>query len=129
MKKYLFIFFSFFIFLSPVLALAQDNKVDSNPVKCTGSSCPAGITNPLNVGSPQALIGRIISAVLGIVGSLALVMLIFGGITWMTSGGNTDKIKKGRDIVVWAVIGLVIIFTSYALVRFLLGGIGLNLSS
>ncbi|MFA5163455.1 MAG: pilin [Patescibacteria group bacterium] len=122
MKKYLFIFLSFFIFLSPVLVLAQDNNTDSNPAPCAAGN-GACIDNPIGANSFQALIGKIITAVLGVVGSLALVMFIFGGITWMTSGGSPDKIKKGRDIVVWAVIGLVIIFSSYALVRFLLGSV------
>lgn len=124
MKKYLFIFFSFFIFLSPVLVFAQDNNTDSTKVDCQPNCPPPSIVNPLgDIKTPQALIGKLITAVLGVVGSLALVMFIFGGITWMTSGGNADKIKKGRDIVVWAVIGLVIIFSSYALVRFLLGSV------
>jgi hypothetical protein len=38
----------------------------------------------------------------------------------MTSGGSAEKIKKGRDIIIWSAIGLVVIFASYGLVRFLL---------
>jgi hypothetical protein len=71
------------------------------------------------------LIGRIIKAVLGIVGALALAMFVFGGFTWLTSGGSPDKIKKGKDILMWAVIGLIIIFTSYTLVDFILTAFGL----
>ncbi len=74
--------------------------------------------------TPQILIGKIIKAVLGIVGSLALVMFIYGGFTWMLAGGNAEKVTKGRNILVWATIGLVVIFFSYALVKFVLGAIG-----
>lgn len=66
------------------------------------------------------LVGNIIEYVLGILGVLALVMFIFGGITWMTSGGVSDKIKKGRDTLVWAVLGLALIFFSYGLLDFIL---------
>jgi hypothetical protein len=83
------------------------------------------LSNPLgsSIGTPQLLIGKAINAVLGIVGSLALVMFIYGGLTWMTSSGSEEKVKKGKEIIVWSAIGLVVIFMSYALVRFVLSTI------
>jgi uncharacterized membrane protein YjfL (UPF0719 family) len=57
---------------------------------------------------------------MGLVGSIALLMFIYGGFTWMTSGGSAEKVKKGREILMWSAIGLVIIFASYGLVRFLI---------
>jgi len=68
---------------------------------------------------PQ-LIARVIQAVLGIVGSLALLMFIFGGLTWMTSAGSPDKVTKGKNILIWTSIGMLIIFTSYTLVKYVL---------
>jgi hypothetical protein len=77
----------------------------------------AALENPLGETDIRLIIGRIISALLGISGALALLMFVWGGMQWLTSGGNTDRIKKGKDTLVWAVIGLVVIFTSYAIVR------------
>ena len=54
------------------------------------------------------------------VGSLALLMFVYGGLTWMTASGAQDKVQKGKDIIMWATIGLVVIFASYALVNFVL---------
>lgn len=70
--------------------------------------------------TPQLLIGKIINSILGVVGSIALIMFIFGGLTWMTSSGSADKVKKGRDMIIWSIIGLAVIFASYGLVRFLI---------
>ena len=79
------------------------------------------LSNPLGPNTtPNSIIGRVINAVLGIIGSLALLMFVYGGITWMTSSGSPEKIKKGRDIIIWSVIGLAIIFFSYALVNFVI---------
>ena len=95
----------------------------------SGASNPATaknrLENPLgqDMDSPQKLIGRIINSVLGIVGSLALLMFVFGGLTWMTSSGNPEKIQKGKNIIVWAAIGLVIVFFAYGITRFLIVGI------
>ena len=66
------------------------------------------------------LVGNIINYVLGILGVLALVMFIYGGLMWMTSEGAPDKIKKGKDTLIWAILGLVLIFFSYALLDFIL---------
>jgi len=66
------------------------------------------------------LVGNVIEYILGILGVLALVMFISGGIVWMTSGGVSDKIKKGRDTLVWAILGLALIFFSYGLLDFIL---------
>lgn len=77
------------------------------------------LKNPLGINDPNILIGKIIASVLGFVGTLALVMFIYGGFTWMLSGGSPDKVKKGRDIFVWATLGLVMIFSSYIIVKFI----------
>ena len=83
------------------------------------------LTNPLEgvADSPNQLIGQIINGVLGIVGSLALVMFIYGGFVWMLAAGSNEKVQKGKDILVWATIGLVVIFAAFAIVDFILRGI------
>ena len=86
------------------------------------------LCNPLtgeaeNIEIPT-LLGKIIKAVLGIVGSLALVMFIYGGVTWMLAAGNAERVTKGKNILIWATIGLVVIFSAYALVTFIFKGIG-----
>jgi hypothetical protein len=87
----------------------------------TGGSSET-LTNPLgDINTPQAFIGKVINSILGVVGSLALLMFVYGGLIWMTSSGNQEKVKKGRDTLMWAAIGLVIIFSAYGLTRFIIG--------
>lgn len=54
--------------------------------------------------------------ILGIVGSLALLMLVYGGVVWIISGGSADKVQQGKTIVRNAIIGLVLVFTSWLIV-------------
>jgi len=82
---------------------------------CYGEQNKNELANPLGVTEIPDLVGKIIQGTLGVVGSLALLMFIYGGITWMTSGGNDEKIKKGKQILVWATLGIVTIFTSYSI--------------
>jgi hypothetical protein len=60
----------------------------------------------------------------GIVGSLALLMFVYGGFTLLLSQGSSDKVAKGKSIIVGAVIGLVIVFTSWSIINFIVKGIG-----
>lgn len=102
------------------------STVNAITVKLTDTNPPPEpLTNPLgnDINSPQDLIGQILDSVLGVIGSLALLMFVYGGITWMTSAGNQEKVKKGRDIIVWSAIGLVIIFSAYGLTRVLIEGL------
>lgn len=85
------------------------------------------LQNPLGEDiTPQILIGKIINAALGIVGSLALAMFIYGGFTCMLSAGNNIRVQKGKRTLIWAVLGLAVIFLAYALVRFMFTGLGLE---
>jgi len=81
---------------------------------------PTQFPNPLKTTSVPELIGRVISAVLGVVGSIALIMFVYGGLIWMTAAGNQERVKKGGDILMWAAIGLVIIFSAYAIVYYVI---------
>ena len=84
----------------------------------SSSVLAAGITNPLKANNFQQLIGIGIKGLMGVVGSVALIMFIYGGIMWLISGGNPDQVKKGRQTIIWAVMGLVMIFSAYAILNF-----------
>lgn len=81
------------------------------------------LINPLGETDVRVLFGRVISAALSVVGSFALLMVVYGGILWMTSRGDTKMIQKGKDTLTWAVLGLAIIFASYAIVNALITGL------
>ncbi|MFC1508420.1 pilin, partial [Candidatus Omnitrophota bacterium] len=86
--------------------------------------CPHGqvcLDNPLGSDvTPQTFIGDVIRGILGVVGSLALALFIYGGFLWMTAAGNAEQVAKGKNTLLWATLGLIIIFSSYALVRFVI---------
>jgi hypothetical protein len=104
-----------------------DGADETLPVSGEGSSGSIVLPNPLgDIYTLPVLVGHIIRALLGIVGSLALVVFIYGGFVWMSSVGNGDRVDKGKNILAWAVIGLAVIFSAYALVRFVFEGLGIT---
>ena len=78
--------------------------------------------NPLGdtTGGGAELYGRILKFLLGFAGIAALVFFIIGGIILLTSRGNADKLKSGKDTIVWAILGLLVTFTSYIVLRYVL---------
>jgi hypothetical protein len=56
--------------------------------------------------------------ILGVVGSVALLFFIYGGFVFIFSSGNEQTVSKGKQILLNAVIGLVIVFASYIIIQF-----------
>lgn len=79
-------------------------------------SLAAELTNPLYTTDIRNVIGRIIQAILGVTGAVALLMFVYGGFLWLISGGENEKVKKGKATITWAVLGLAVIIGAYMLV-------------
>ena len=79
----------------------------------------ASSLNQTSYTSIQTAIGGMIQKGMGIIGSIFLLMFVYGGVLFMISMGNAEKNKQGKDILVWSSLGILIILSSYALVNFL----------
>ena len=64
--------------------------------------------------------------ILSIVGSLALLAFVFGGVMFLISAGSAEKIAQAKKILIGAVIGIIIVFTSYTIISFILEKSGFN---
>ena len=63
---------------------------------------------------------------LGITGSLALGAFIYGGFRMLISAGEPEGIKKGKEALIGAVIGLIIVFASFLIIKFVMNAMGLE---
>jgi hypothetical protein len=105
------------------------------PLTALGATDPCGSTNSISAGvecfgktafgqeEPTNLviiIADIINVLLGLLAVIFLVLIIFGGFTWMTAMGQEDKIKKAKQTITSAVIGLLIVLLSYAIVNLII---------
>jgi hypothetical protein len=84
----------------------------------------AALTNPLGTSDINVIIGNIVQVLLGFSGSIALLMFIWGGFLWLTSAGEPKRVKKGKDTLIWAAAGLVVIFSAYVVLRTLITLLG-----
>jgi hypothetical protein len=80
-------------------------------------------TIPKNqVGLPKAEVNNaqfqsLLSGVFGIAGAVAVVFIILGGIKYATSQGNAADLQKGKDMIVYSLVGLVVIIMAFAIVQ------------
>ena len=102
------------LLLAPSVVLAADP---------TSTDTTVNLVNPLGTNDVRVIIGTIIKAALGLSGSIALLMFIYGGFMWLTSQGNTEKIEKGKQVLIWATIGLAVIFFAYTIVNAVINAI------
>jgi hypothetical protein len=105
----------------PIVALAQGTN--PNPfqtaitnVGSVGNS--AGVTN--QSADLYGIIGNVINIVLGFLGVLLLLYILYAGFLWMTAGGNEENIEKAKGYIKNAIIGLVIIILAFAISNFVL---------
>lgn len=74
-------------------------------------------------GDLGVLVGNLITGLLGVLGLVFVVLIVYAGIMYMTAAGNEDKVKKAKQLIIQAVIGLVIIVLAYAISNFVIGAL------
>lgn len=82
---------------------------------CPGNQC--SLNTFLKVGINLANI------ILGLVGALALLMFVYGGVVWLLSGGSSEKVAKGKEIILGSVVGILIVFGSYTIIKFVINNV------
>jgi len=102
---------------TPVLAFNLKDSFSS-----TGSlnsfANQAGYTDKAK--TPEFYIGLLLNGLFSILGIIAIAMLIYSGVVWMTARGNESKVEKAKENIIDVIMGLIFIIGSYALTTFLL---------
>ncbi len=75
-------------------------------------------------GTLGGMISGIIGIVMGFLGIIAVLIILWGGFIWMTAGGEPDKVEKAKKMIYSGIIGLVIIFAAYAIASFVIDNLG-----
>src|SRR3989338_938103 len=79
-----------------------------------------GTATGLGTRDIRTTIASIINVALGLLGIVAVVIILAGGFTWMTAAGNEEKVDKAKKMIFAGIIGLAIILSAYAISRFVI---------
>ncbi len=111
-----------------IIGVASLNAVLALPTYADdvcSSNAPASVKEAAGCsGNKNALPGiilNIVRAVIIVSGIVAVIWIIIGGVNYITSSGDPTKIKKARETILYAVIGLIICVLAFAIVNFVIG--------
>jgi Type IV secretion system pilin len=93
-------------------------NLDASNIGGDGSACAAATTT--GAGSVNSLLTTTINIFSLVVGIIAVIMLIFGGLKYITSGGDSSKVGTAKNTIVFAIVGLVIVALAQVIVQFVL---------
>jgi hypothetical protein len=109
-----------FIGQSTVVRAAEaTSQITSGLVEARNEAFPDQ-KNQESVPLPK-LLGQVIGYALSFVGIVFFLLSVYGGFLWMTARGNGDRAESGKETIIAAAIGVIIIVGSYALTKFVLG--------
>lgn len=99
-------------------ASAQTNSQPAIPDDYGLTATANGANIPTGDVSPVDIVTTIINTLLGILGVILVLLVVYAGFLWMTAAGEEQKISKAKALLGNAVVGLAIILASYAIASF-----------
>ena len=115
--------------VQPVAVYAQTDKNCVDPSNATNLSLSNGIDCAKSKDQPDSLFASngifrtIVNTILFIIGAVSVIMIIFGGFRYVTSGGDSGGVTSAKNTILYAVIGLVVALLAYAIIQFVLGSL------
>ena len=134
-KKYAVIVTSLCMALIPVVAPAIVSAQNNDIQKCLGQGSTLKISdgNACNAGDTtqgttkvNTLITDIVNIFSAIVGIVSVIMIIYGGFRYITSGGDSGNVTSAKNTIVYAVLGLVVVAMAQFIVQFVLNKVTSN---
>lgn len=111
--------------LQPAAHAADCNSSDLNITN--GADCArASKGQPSDLFGGNGIFTKIVDVLLFIIGAIAVIMLIIGGIRYVVSGGDSGAVTGAKNTILYAVIGIVVALLAYALVHFVIGSFSSN---
>lgn len=118
----------------PVLAfggLGLATPANAAGINCSGQDCIStgvGATSDNQGSQPDlnTVFKTVVNVLLYVIGAISVVMLIFGGIRYTISGGDSSRVTAAKNTIMYALIGLVVAFLAYAIVNWVLGSLSGN---
>ena len=123
MKKILLIIGAIAAIIAPQMILASSSNLVFADAKTQIESAVNEVGGSENKTDVRGFIGNIIKTMFFIVGVLAVIVIIFAGVTFVMSAGDSQTIQKAKTTIIYAVIGLIVSILSYAIVNFVVSSL------
>ena len=114
--------------VSDVSAKTKDSSTDcpsdisssSNLDPRSGANCAKSDSQNASLFAPGGIFQTITNVLLFIIGAVAVIMLIIGGIRYTISGGDSAQVTAAKNTILYAIVGIVVALLAFAVVNFVL---------
>ncbi len=103
--------------LTAATAFGLDGPIQS------GVEAARAIDVPTTLLGDGGVVTTVVNGLLFVVGFLSVIMLIWGGLRYIISGGNSGAVTAAKNTILYAIVGLVIAIFAYAIVNFVIGSL------
>lgn len=93
------------------------------PTAQQGLECARGEKTPGDLFGAGGIFTTIVNTLLFVIGAVSVIMLIWGGIRYTTSAGNSASVTSAKNTIMYAIIGLVIAFLAYAIINWVVAAL------
>lgn len=104
----------------PMAAMAQGTTA---PLDVNATGIGYGAYTGLSGQDLRITIANIIRTAMGLLGIIAVLIILYGGFKWMTAAGSEDKVGEAKKIITAGIIGLIIIISAYAIASFVVSNL------
>lgn len=109
--------------VAPVTPASAQTCDVTNPSITSGAACSKPSGAEADLFGEESIFTRIVNILLFIIGAVAVIMLIIGGIRYTLSGGKDAEVTAARNTILYAIIGIIVAFLAYAVVNWVLGSL------
>ena len=86
-----------------------------------GASAARGSQQPINLFGDTGVFSTISSVLLFIIGAIAVIMIVIGGLRYVISGGDATQVQSAKNTILYALVGIIVAILAYAAVNFVIG--------
>ena len=117
MKRSLTLFTSYVIAAFTVLALDVASAHAIGTI-ADGANSARGADQPVDLFGDAGVFSKISSVLLFIVGAIAVIMIVIGGLRYVVSGGDASQVQSAKNTILYALVGIIVAILAYAAVNF-----------
>ncbi len=88
-----------------------------------GVNCAKGDDQDGNLFGAGGIFRTITNALLFLIGAISVIMLVYGGFRYATSGGNQESVNAAKNTILYAIVGLVVAILGFAIVQWVVGAL------
>ena len=106
---------------TPVSAADCDGADKDTPVCKVGDGLQGAGGGQPGDGALNKGVGTIVDVLLFVIGVAAVIMIIIGGLKYVTSNGDSAAVTSAKNTILYSVVGIIVALLAYAIVKFVLG--------